>query len=460
MRSPVALGALLLAACAKPESPPPPRSIVVICIDTLRADHLGIYGYGRDTSPTLDALARRGAVFDYVLAQSNWTVPATASLMTSRYPSEHGAGLEGAVRALTEEPPFQIRKSVPTLADALQAAGLRTGLFSANPYLYGRFEHGFEHSEVGRKNAGALTDAALNWLGSTGSKPFFLYLQYMDLHQPIAPPEPYFNQFPAPEGGERGALHQGWGYPQQVDLEDAAFRRFRSHRLGLYDGALRYVDTEIARLLAGIGRLDGLEQTLVFVTSDHGEEFWDHAKIERRLGGDPRGFWGIGHGHSMFEELVRVPLIVHGPGVTAQRVACEARQIDLMPTALEMLAAPAPAGLRGRSFAALLRDGEREDCRPVPLIAESPAYGPDAKAIVWRRQKLIVRGDGVELLYDLSRDPGERVDLRRAQPELAATLKGALAKELASSPRPRDEAERAEFDEETRRQLESLGYLH
>ncbi len=440
--------------------PDTPRNLVILVIDTLRADHVGAYGYERDTTPRLDALAKEGVLFDFALAQSNWTVPATASLLTSLYPSEHGAGIEGDVRLLGETPPNQIRTDARTLAELLQAKDFRTGFFSANPYLYGRFTHGFDIAEVNRKNAMELTDSALAWLKQAPNEPFFLYLQYMDLHQPIEPPEIYFDYFKVAEGGERSRRHADWDHAQQGDLGDPAFRRFRAHRIAVYDGALRYVDTEIGRLLDTLEQLGVAQQTLLVVTSDHGEEFWDHAAVERELGGDPRGLWGIGHGHSMFQELLHIPLLFHGPGVgEARRAGCGARQIDVAPTTLELLGLRPPPQMRGRSLVPLLRRAApAAGCSPVPLLAESPAYGPKAQAVVWKRRKLIVRHDGVELLYDLRFDPGEKTDLRARQPEVAAQLRRLLERERAGA-LPPGKTEALPFDSETRKQLESLGYI-
>jgi arylsulfatase A-like enzyme len=462
-----ALGAGLLAsACsrdgssASPGTAPPPRNVVILVVDTLRADHVGAYGYERDTTPRIDALADTGVLFDFTLAQSNWTVPATASLLTSLYPSEHGAGIDGDVRLLGETPPNQIRTDAQTLGELLQANGLRTGLFSANPYLYGRFTQGFDTAEVSRKNAQELTDSALAWLQKTADEPFFLYLQYMDLHQPVEPPALYFHYFKVAEGGERGRQHTDWSYGQQEDLSEPAFRRFRAHRIALYDGALRYVDAEIGRLVDSLEKLGVAERTLLVVTSDHGEEFWDHAAIEHELGGDPRGLWGIGHGHSMFQEVLHIPLIFHGAGVSeARRAGCAARQIDVAPTALDLLGFRPPPEMRGRSLAPFLRRAaQAERCLPVPLVAESPAYGPNAQAVIWKRRKLIVRQDGVELLYDLGRDPGEKTDLSVRHPEVAAQLRRMLEQERAAA-RPRGKSEGLPFDAETRKQLESLGYI-
>ncbi|HEV8581913.1 MAG TPA: sulfatase [Thermoanaerobaculia bacterium] len=459
------VAAVASAACSSSESgaAPAARNLVVICIDTLRADHVSSYGYARQTTPFIDELARAGTLFANAYAHSDWTVPSTASLLTSLYPSEHGAGIEGESRLLGETTPvLQIRKGVRTLATRLHRTGFRTGLFSANPFLYGSFERDFDAAEVERKNAAELTAAALRWLDQTAGDRFFLYVQYMDLHQPVEPPPPFFNLFPVAEGGVRGREHTDWsfgGIQDQRALEDPAFRRYRAHRIALYDGALRFIDEEIRRLYRRLEQAGLAKQTLVVITSDHGEEFWDHALAERASGHDPRGIWGVGHGHSMYEELLRVPLILRGPGVAeSRRLTCPVRHVDVMPTVLDLLGLAGGPGLRGRSLVPMLaKSPEADDCTAVPLIAESPAYGPDSKAVIWKGRKLIVRSQGGDFLFDLRDDPGERRNLLGTPPHLAAGLRAILTRELAGVHGPR--AEPLTLDEKTKRELRALGYL-
>ena len=457
---------LACAACSQESWPAPaPRpNLIVLCIDTLRADHLSAYGYPRDTAPFIAGLAKGGTLFADAHAHSNWTVPATASLLTSLYPTEHGAGSEGEMRLLADDTPVhQIRAGVETLAMGLRRAGFRTGLFSGNPYLYGRFQDGFDAADVGRKNAAELTAASLRWLAEKPGEPFFLYLQYMDLHQPVEPPAPFFDLFPVREGGARGREHGDWsftGLASPRDLEDPAFRRFRAHRLALYDGALRFVDDEIRRLYGWLAEAGTARNTLIVITSDHGEEFWDHALDERAGGHDPRGSWGVGHGHSMYEELLRAALVFHGPGVArGRRVDCPVRQIDVMPTMLALSGLAPPSGARGRSLVPLLASGAAPgSCAAVPLIAESPAYGPDSKAVIWEDWKLIVRSQSGPLLFDLRADPGERRNLAGTAPRLQARLWAILRRELNGAAGAAPSAV-LDPDEKTRGELRALGYV-
>ena len=458
------VGLTLACASCGPEAPPaarPARSLLVVCIDTLRPDHVGAYGHERETTPTLDDLAGEGVLFTQAYAHSNWTVPATASLLTGLLPSEHGAGIEGDVRALADDTRvLQLRPGTETLATLLKAAGLRTGLFSANPFLFGRFTSGFDTSEVQWRDAEELTAAALAWLGGVGREPFFLYLQYMDLHQPIEPPPAYFEMFPVADGGPREKRHGDWSYGQlrkEEDLLDPEFQRYRAHRKAVYDGALRYVDDQVRRILLRLAELGVADETAVVVTSDHGEEFWDHALEQSEVARDPRGIWGIGHGHAMFEEVLRVPLILAAPGLPeGRRVDCPARHVDVLPTVLELLGLPPASHGSGRSLVPATTTGE--DCPEVPIVAESPAYGPDSRAVIWKRRKLIVRSDGVEYLFDLRRDPEERHNLAAERPRLVTALRLVLERELAGSA-DLEAAQATPLDEETKRELRALGYL-
>jgi arylsulfatase A-like enzyme len=356
--------------------------------------------------------------------------------------------------------PTPIDDKVKTLSETLHALGFRTGLFSANPFLYGSFARGFDVAQVERTDGSRLTEAALRWVREKPAARTFLYLQYMDTHHPLKPPEPYYSRFTVPGGGKRGPEHEEWSYLRQRDLQAPAFRDYRAHKLALYDGALLFVDAQVGRLLATLRELQMDDETLIVVTSDHGEEFWDHAEIESRLGGDPRAFWGVGHGHSMFEELLHVPLIVRAPGAKGPRhVPCAVRHIDVAPTVLDLLGQSPPPGTRGRSLREFL-EGEvgPRPCPVLPLIAESPAYGPNSRSITWDQMKLIVREDGVRLLYDLRRDPGERDDLSSTRPQLADRLSDDLGRQLRSEP-PRSEQAGPAYDPETARQLRALGYV-
>ena len=460
---PVALSVLLSSSCTRtgiPVPAAPPAGIIVVVIDTLRADHLGCHGYARPTSPFIDTLAREGAQFVHAHAPAPWTVPSTASIMTGLYPSEHGAELPGPVRHLGETPPLQMADQVRTLSQILQERGFATALFSANPYLFGRFKRGFDVAEVGRRTATEITDAALRFLTGHSDRPFFIHIQYMDLHQPLEPPSEFAALFPVASPQPAEDRHKEWAYADGKQLDTPGFAAFRDHKLALYDGALRYVDSEIARLWAGVEALALAESTLVVVTSDHGEEFWDHALVGADMGGDPRGFYGIGHGHSMFQEQLRAPLIFRGPRVAAGwRIESPVSLVDITPTLLEMVDLGAPPAMSGTSLVPHFQASETEDRRRSrPLFAESPAYGPDAWSLIDWPYKLIARSDQRSLMFDLENDPSEKVDLSQTMPELHAELLARL-ESYRRSLSAIGQTEPMTLEDETRDQLRSLGYL-
>lgn len=433
----------------------PARNAIVICIDTLRASHVGCYGYDRDTTPFIDEIAAGGVVFERTLAHSNWTVPATASLMTSTYPNVHGAGVEGEVKDLRTVPPRQIVNEVSTLGQILSKKGFKTSLLSANPYLYGRWKSGFDVANVGRRSATEVTDEFIAWVRDIGDQRFFSHIQYMDLHQPIEPPEEFFNYFDAGVGGTRGDAHRDWNFGRGEYLDSPAFTRYRAHRVAAYDGALRFIDSEIARLSRALEELGLLDGTLLVITSDHGEEFWDHVAAEIELGGDPRGFYGIGHGHSMYQELLAVPLILAGGGVPSfSRYPSRVGHVDVAPTILDMLAMPVPASMQGASLLPGMR--RHEPFPDSPLLAESPAYGPDSRSIIKGNWKLVVRDDGHKLLFNLESDPLESRNRFEQEAEIVAELEAILSRLVSNKS---DHGPAVEFDKETEAQLRELGYI-
>lgn len=434
------------------------RNVVVICVDTLRADHVGSYGYQRPTTPAIDAVAARGVLFEHAQSSSNWTVPAVASIFTGRIPQRHGAIVPGAVKHLGSAPkaPDEIAREVPVLAEILRDAGYRTALFSGNPYLYGRFQAGFERAEVKSADADAHLPGILEWLGATRGERFFLYWQIMDLHQPIDPPAEWANLFVRdPPPGFPEDIHRGWTFGNLRDEEEPGFRRYAELKTGLYDGALRWVDDRISRLLEELDTLGLTGETVVVITSDHGEEFWDHFREQAVEGSDPRGIWGIGHGHTMYQELLRVPIIVTGPGIAKdRRVRCPVSSVDLFPTLLSVLGVPAIPN-DGRDLAAFVGP-EPPACTERPLLSAAPAYGPESGAVRAGDLKLIWRDGAAPQLFDLATDPAERRDLAGARPDDVRRLARMLPK-VAAGRRPAG-GPRA-LDEALLEELRSLGYL-
>ncbi len=413
-------GALVLAAlagCADPPAVPRPLPgidhLLFVTIDTLRADHVGAIGYSRSTTPNLDRLARESAVFVSAIAQSSWTRASMASVLTGLYPTT--VGLTCHNFRVPKKHCDLLPAGAVTLAEALREHGFETASIVANinvDAVFG-FGQGFDELQVVSSELAAddpewrvhdgwferttekVTERALEWIAARRGKErrFLLNLHYLDPHHPYDPPEPPRAAFDAA------------GY-------DADPRSRRP--LALYDGEIRHVDEQLQRVLEGLAGAGFAARTMVVILSDHGEEFHDHG--------------GVLHGFTMYDEQIRVPLILRIPGLTdaGRTVERQVRLLDVMPTVLEILGAPPPPGLQGRSLVPLLH-GEPLD--EAPALSEW-GYRP---FVAWRAPpwKLIYDIDSERsLLFNLERDAAERNDLAAAEPRLVARLTREMTRTL------------------------------
>jgi arylsulfatase A-like enzyme len=299
-----------------PVTAPGARNAIVVVIDTLRADHLSAYGYSRPTSPNLDTIARMGVQFDNAISTSSWTLPSHASMLTAEYPHEHHVDHDTSSLG-----PDHI-----TLGEALQARGYRTAAFSGNTgnfsrdrgfgrgfmrfeddfqsigssfgrtYYGGKFENRLCQLHIirdlfGRPSAGEINKRALRWIdsGRGDPAPFFLFLNYYDTHDPYLPPDPYLHAYTR-------VRHPGGRYTQHWEWFQGLTPPERQAALDAYDGAITYVDARIGELMANLRSRGLSENTIVIVTSDHGEAFNDHGLMT--------------HGNSLYRELIHVPLII------------------------------------------------------------------------------------------------------------------------------------------------------
>ena len=393
--------------------------VIVYLVDTLRADHTGPYGYPRRTTPQLDAFARDGVVFEQAVAHASWTKPSVASILTSLLPGQH--------RAVQLRDPLDA--SHPTLAEMLQAKGYATGAAIANSVIYGAessFDRGFDwfaglHGEGDQPSklvgADAVVDAALTWLEARRGFPTFLYVHTMDPHVPYAPPPPFdrlFEPHPVP------------GHPAQDPRTDALEPADRERLMAQYDGDIAFGDREFGRFVQALkdqGRYDG---ALVIFLADHGEEFLDH------------GQWL--HGRSVFDELVKVPLVVKFPKQrdAGRRVAPQVQCVDLVPTVLESQGLPAPSGLAGRPLQrAMDAKGKTEtETAARPAVSEISHRGIVAHGVRTEADKYIQRfaPEQDELYFDLVKDPRERTSRLAERPDRVRLLKA--QGEAAMSPNP------------------------
>ena len=436
--------ALVLAAAACRGEPEPARSVVLIVVDTLRADHLGAYGHAEATSSAFDARAPRGALFERAFAPSSWTLPSFASLYTGLWPADHGVGREPG----SEDRRFTaLSGRVRVLAEILAERGFETAAIVNNPFLHPGFglARGFGAYRyvygnlLHQPRASQIAWAGLRWLDERDPRRrFLLVLHCFDPHLTYDPhpsvrgtfTSGYRGPLALPVGGF-GAANATWA---PADPED---RRFVA---GAYDEEVLFVDRQLERFFEGLEERGLADETLVVLTADHGEELFDHGGFE--------------HGHSLHQELLHVPLAVWGPGVEPGRIDAPVSLVDLLPTLLEALALPPLPGLDGVSLWPLL--ARREALPERPIVAEGTLYGPERRALVRWPWKLVEVDGGASRLFDLEHDPGEKDDLAAAHPERLRALGEELAS-LRAGASP--EAPAPEIDDRIRRDLSELGYL-
>jgi len=309
----------------------PRPDIVLVLVDTLRADRLGCYGNPRPTSPNLDRLAAEGLRFEHALSASTWTLPSTASILSGLLPDQHGVRVGG--EALSD--------AAETAAERLRAAGYRTVAFTDGGWVHHRwgFGQGFARFDVlprtGRSaDVRLIVDAALEWLDTARQHPYLLVVHTYEVHQPYVDPDGFAEPFldPAYEGRLDRRVKVASTRPEEYDAADAEWM------LGLYDGEIRRADHHLARLLERVRSSPRWDRTAVIVTSDHGEEFLDHGGVEHVMG-------------RVYDANVRVPLLVRVPGGTRRAVVgAPASGVDIAPTLLDLAGLEADPVLPGRSL--------------------------------------------------------------------------------------------------------------
>jgi arylsulfatase A-like enzyme len=451
---------LLLAAgatgCGEKEGNSGPN-VLLVSVDTLRRDHMSIYGYGRETTPQLDALAREGVVFERAVSPSNWTLPAHGSLLTGLTPARHG---------LTKER-GRLGDTVPTLAEAFRAAGYDTAGFASHVYLgerYG-FARGFRFYEVEpSQRAEAVTERALSWLQEHGSEPFFLFLHYFDPHWDYAPPPPWRTRF-GPARMELGRLSALFRFQR---LDTPFPESVRREVLRLYDGEIAYTDDQIGRLLDALRETGQLDRTVVALVSDHGEEFGERGSF--------------GHGTHLHAEVIRIPFIVrYPPRLPAGQRRPERVDLTSLPaTLLDLAGLRARPGVPELPGLALFAEGGLERAARGFVLSMSQRRGPLRWAAYRGRHKLASRArwrplmfemvDGqrravalepIELpaaLFDVLEDPAETRDLAR-DPQLAGTLQALEQRIQRERLVATSSSEGREIPAEEREALRALGYV-
>ena len=334
-------------------------NVLVIIVDTLRADHLSTYGYDRPTSPNLTRIASKGVLFENAMAASSWTLPSHASMLTGRYPHEHGARFIDSTLTLR----------YPTLGEAFQKLGYRTAGFSASTYFFSRrtglgrgfihFEDDFESpaaafpqtyygerlekllytlhlakDRIGRRNARQINQHALRWMESDRRHPFFVFLNYYDVHDPYLPPEPYLHRFTR-LSHPAGPIPMAWDWFAHLTPAQ------RQGEMDAYDGAIQYVDAELGEFFQQLHRRGLDKNTLIVITSDHGEEFNEHGFMD--------------HLNALYRELIHVPLILWYPGKLPEgvRIPTPVSTVSLPATLLSLVPSGDTAPMPGISIRTL-----------------------------------------------------------------------------------------------------------
>ncbi len=376
-------------------SPVPQRpNVLVILIDTVRADHLGCMGYHRNTTPTIDSLAREGTLFTACQGQSSWTLPAMTTILSGLNAREHGAGRR--YDAL-----YGVSGDIPWMPHVFKTQGYETGAFFNVIFMSSDFgfHRGFDHfdcpaggPESPSRNAGETVDSFLLWLEDLpDDRPFFAAVHFFDPHIPYDPPEPWNTLFTDPD--YEGDYNNTWGGVSQLNAvhfgRDTIPPEGLVNLMALYDGEIAYTDMQLGRLLDSLSAMGLSGNTLIVVVGDHGEEFLEHG--------------GMDHGRTLYQEICHVPLVFCGPGVPrGGEVHTLVAQLNILPTVLSL------AGIDPEA-PSLFSPGYI----PAPVPAGDVLWREgDLASLVFDGKKLVWGVDeGFTEQYDLIADPGETVSL-------------------------------------------------
>ncbi len=429
------------------------RNVIVVMIDTLRADHTTPYAKTRVKTPVLDRLAREGVLYERFSAVEDWTKPSCATMLTGLYPCTHRAETEMA----------RLPASARMISEEMKTAGVATAAFIANGYVSDKF--GFKRGwdaytnyirESKPTNAERVFGDAATWIEANKDKRFFAYVHTIDPHVPYAPPTEFLQMYDSEPYS--GPIQPRMTHLQIEDLKKdklVPMDRDKQYIEALYDGEISYHDKWFGGFLQKLSDLGLLEDTLIVVVSDHGEEFWEHGSV--------------GHGHQLHQELIHVPFILMWKGVlpAGVRVADNKDHAMLVPTIFDAMKMKAPSYLDGRS--AIPRASGRQE--PGPHAGFS-THQEDRLAVWSGRWKLMMNGPIYTFLYDVESDPGSRTDLDEERPITVTYLRGLLGQfkgasskadwkssRMEASSRLAIEKEDVQMDPELEKQLKALGYI-
>jgi len=463
------------------KAPPKRPNVVLYMIDTLRADHASLYGYARDTTPFLKKLGAQGLIFDDCQVQATWTKPSVASLLTSLYSFTHGIVNDYDT----------IPKGAATLAEQLRAAGYVTAGIVANPFA-GRLsglQRGFDYlseweviqryrkdAEDRGTDSAAVNKIIFPWLEAHRNEPFFLYAHTTDPHAPYRPPAGFEEKFANPsETTQFNATYKsltdkkeygGGAVVSRAIVTRSGFNadRFIHQAIDRYDGEILHNDWSLEQLAGKLKELGILDNTLIVVVSDHGEEFWEHG-------------W-TAHGQSLYQELTHGVFVMRSPTLipTPRRVTEPVQLIDVMPTVLDLLGLKIPHMVQGQSLApfargqAFERRGQVMTSRFASPHANGfvPENGTDTVGLVSANWKLLYRDKAKEVglnkveLYDRRGDRGETKDIAKEHPQEVERMMAEIGKWMEAEKlikKSLTQGPKAAMDAKTLERLRSLGYL-
>ncbi len=441
-------------------------NIVFIVIDALRADHLGVSGYGRDTSPNIDKLAKESIFFSNAITTIPSTTPAVASMMTGLHPHSHG------LRFIHRQ---KLDQKLTTLAETLKAHGYKTigydidsigdgidkgfdSFTSLNWRIINKIRRTIKKSVDWSYKANKGEELSFfirNQLIKNKNKKFFLYAHYDDLHHPYNPPSPFDNMFDKSYTG-----NHAFNDFKKIRRGDLIFnnklpKEEIHHAIAHYDGMIRFIDIQIGKVIGYLYELNLMNNTIIILCSDHGESLGEHNLFFQ-------------HTMSLYEETLRIPLIMKIPGMAQKRIQSQAQSIDIMPTLLEILDIPVLDKIDGKSLAPMIKG--RGDDRKF-LFAENgelifkqnnrsflPGIEGKWRAIRTNEWKLICiphPKNNIYELYNLKNDPKESVNLIDKEPKIFNALKEELLKWIESSKHDTD----IDLTEKSKKLLKELGYI-
>lgn len=432
-------GCLLpVVGCASGDTRP---NVLLVVLDTTRRDRLSTYGYPRETSPALDRLASEGLVYEQCISAGSWTLPSHASIFTGLYPRDHHTTVEN----------WTLGKDFTTLAEVLSSNGYATAGFCCNPWISDEtgLLQGFRDVEEVWRNrrkdprdehgAARTTEAILEWLDARhgAEEPFLIFANYLEPHTPYRPPQPFRDRFLAADADPIAVQEvMAWKTPREfgymlgvpgMEITDAQFAILDD----LYDAEVAYQDSRLGELVDGLRTRGLLDTTLIVVVADHGEQLGEHGMLDHKM--------------TLYEENVRVPLVLRYPPVLAAglRIRAMVQSNDIFPTVLSLagIDQPTPAGSR-----LLPLNDDEEASRPYAFVGmarptvfmelmerEWPGAGVrkfdrSLRAVRDTRFKFVWASDGERGLFDLQADPTEQVNLSGSLPEVETRLQQALTR--------------------------------